>query len=149
MKPLTMFLSLCVLSLNVWAQDRPCPHFSRWVKHRLKKEARWLVSKSLQKRIAERSPAFGSLVQLQQCSWLESGFLDEEGRYFIAYLAADGVPLAAMFGRYRGIWTMALVPYDGKGKMPEANLLEITDRKWTLSHRDKDGSRTILAMKKY
>jgi hypothetical protein len=149
MKLLVLLFSLCALSSTICAQEQRCPHLSRWVKHRLKKEAPWLVSRSLQQRIAKRSPTFGALVQLQQCRWLGDGFLDEEGRYFIVYLAVDGGTLAALLGRYRGIWTMAVVPYDAEGKMPDANLLEITERRWTLVHRDKDGSRSVLATKKY
>jgi hypothetical protein len=93
----------------------------------------------------------------QECNWQEAASLIDasmEGRYFTVYLLDAGVPLQSMFGRYREIWTMAVVPWDGNAKLPyakilEANLLEIPEHWWTLIHREKDGSRKILATDYY
>ena len=151
MKHLILLFSICILCSVGCAQELQCPHLPRWVKHRLEKQARWLVNKSLQKHIAKKSQVFGNLVEYyQQCSSVEAGSLRDpamEGTYFTLYLVDAGVPLQSMFGRYRGIWTMAVVPLDGK--MPEANLLEITENAWTLIHREKNGSRTVLARENY
>jgi hypothetical protein len=157
-KHLILLFSICILCSVGCAQELQCPHLPRWVKHRLEKQARWLVNKSLQKHIAKKSQVFGNLVEYyQQCSSVEAGSLRDpamEGTYFTLYLVDAGVPLQSMFGRYRGIWTMAVVPWDGNAKlpyakMPEANLLEITENAWTLIDRDKDGSRTVLARENY
>jgi hypothetical protein len=147
MRLLPFLSSIFVWSAVVCAQDQQCPHFSGAVKHRLEEQGRWLASTSLQRRIAQRSRVFGALVKIEQCEHLldliRDGDFAEE-----LYFVAEGSPFAALVGRYRGTWTMAVVPYD-KTHVLEANLLEITQHKWTLVHRDKDGGRGILATGDY
>jgi hypothetical protein len=38
------------------------------------------------------------------------------GQYFTVYVS-DGVPLRSMFGRYRGIWTIAVAPTNAKDEI--------------------------------
>jgi hypothetical protein len=137
------FLVLC-------AQDEQCPEFSGAVKKRMEKEARWVVSEALQKQIASTSNAFGRLIATEQCLILQSNLLsaqvtEEEGPFFVA----DHVPLKSRVGRYNGTWMMLIAPSEATGKMPDANVLEITDHKWTLLHRDKAGSMRVLAAGTY
>jgi len=40
---------------------------------------------------------------------------------------------------------MVIAPAEANGKMPEANVPEITDHKGTLLRRDKPGSSLVLA----
>jgi hypothetical protein len=120
------------------------------VKRTVEKQARWLVSESLQKQVAQRSHAFGQLIAFEQCHVLQTRLLSEEdmvleGPFFIA----DGVPLKSLVGRYRGIWTMAVAPTEVTGKMPDPNLLEITDRKWTLVYRDETGTAWVRTSANY
>ena len=128
-----MRLLLFLILVFVWpavvcAQDQQCPHFSGAVKHRLEEQGRWLASTSLQKRIAQGSPVFGALVKIEQCEHLldliRDGDFAEE-----LYFVAEGSPFKALVGRYRGTWTMAVVPYY-KTNVLDANLLEITQHKW-------------------
>lgn len=42
-----------------------------------------------------------------------------------------------------------VAPAEATGRMPDANVLEITDHKWTLLHRDKPGSTRVLAAGTY
>jgi|SRR5215469_4391045 len=148
LKLLVLLLAILAYTSLLCAENQRCPGPPRWMKQRLKKEVPWLVSPSLRRHIAKRSPEFGSLVKYeQQCQWSEAASLVDpsmEGRYFTTYVW-DGIPLRSMFGRYRGIWTMAVVPMSTKDEVPNGNLLEITKHKWTLFHRDRDGSRKILA----
>ena len=60
-----------------------------------------------------------------------------------------GEAFKSLVGRYRGVWTLAIVPADRETKMPVANLLELTEHDWTLIHREKDGSREIVAKGKF
>jgi hypothetical protein len=62
-----LFFSLSAVSLILCAQEQECPHFSGAAKNRLEKQARWLVSVSLQEHVAERSSAFGHLIKFEQC----------------------------------------------------------------------------------
>jgi hypothetical protein len=144
-----LLLSILALSVASCAQDH-CPHFSGAVKRRVEKQARWLVSESLQQEIADRSVAFGVLVRIEQCRVLTSGIIRDgdfalEGSYF----AVAGDAFRSLVGRYRGVWMLAVVPADRETKMPVANLLELTDHYWTLIHRDKDGSREVVAKGKF
>jgi len=68
-----------------------------------------------------------------------------EGPFF----EADSVPLKSLIGRYQGTWVMAVAPTEVTGKMPDANLLEITDHKWTLFYRDENGDTRVAATGKY
>ena len=145
MKSLLLLACLSAPSLLVFAQ-RECPKFSGVVKERMEKEARWLVSQSLQEQVASRSSAFGRLIVIERCHILQSNLLseqvtEEQGPFFIA----DHAPLKSRVGRYEGTWMMLIAPAEANGKMPEANVLEITDHKWTLLRRDKAGSSWVLA----
>ena len=40
---------------------------------------------------------------------------------------------------------MVVAPAEATGRMPDANVLEITDHKWTLFHRDIAGNTRALA----
>jgi hypothetical protein len=68
-----LFVSLFALSLILGAQEQECPHFSGSAKNRVEKQARWLVSESLQERVAQRSSAFGHLIKYEQCHILKNG----------------------------------------------------------------------------
>ncbi len=148
MRLLLFLFSIFVWSSVVCGQDQHCPHFSGAVKHRLEEQGRWLASTSLQNRILQRSRVFGALVKIEQCKHLLD--LIRDGDFVVGglYFVVDGSPFEALVGRYRGTWTMAVVPYY-KTNVLDANLLEITQHKWTLFHRDKDGARGILATGDY
>jgi hypothetical protein len=149
MKFLLLFW-ICTLTAVACSQDRQCPHFSSSEKHRLEREARWLVSPSLQEQVARRSPAFGFLIEFARCNLLNSRLLSDEDEVAeTLYFISDGVALQAMIGRRRGVWTMAVVPYDADSEMPQANLLEMSEHNWILIHRDKDKSRKVLATGDY
>ena len=150
MRIFILFFSLSALSLTLYAQEQECPHFSGAAKNRLEKQARWLVSESLQEHVAERSSAFGHLIKFEQCHILESRLLSDEdivvqGPFFIA----DGVELQSLVGRYRGTWMMAVVPREAARKMPEGNLLELTAHRWALTYRGEDGCKNTLAAGEY
>lgn len=66
----------------------------------------------------------------------------EEGGPFIL---ADDVPLKSRVGRYQRTWMMVIAPTEATGRMPDANVLKITDHEWTLFSRDKGGSTRVLA----
>jgi hypothetical protein len=70
---------------------------------------------------------------------------EEQGPFFLA----DHVPLKSRVGRYEGTWMMVVAPTEATDRMPDANVLEITDHKWTLLQRDKAGSTRILAAGAY
>lgn len=149
MKSRFLLLSTLALSVAGCAQDH-CPHFSGAAKRRVEKQARWLVSESLQQEIANRSVAFGVLVRIEQCRVLTSRIIRDgdfalEGSYF----AVSGDAFKSLVGRYRGVWTLAIVPADRETKMPVANLLELTEHDWTLSHREKDGRKEAVAKGKF
>ena len=146
MKLLILLFFLSALPLVLRAQREECPQFSGAVKERIEKEARWLVSDSLQEQVASRSSAFGRLIALERCHILQSNLLseqvtEEQGPFFVA----DRVPLKSRVGRYHGTWMMVVAPAEATGRMPDANVLEITNHKWTLLHRDKAGSTRVLA----
>jgi hypothetical protein len=144
-RPLLIVLSLSGLPLAASAQEH-CPQFPGPARVRLEQQARWLVSDSLQKQIAARSSAFGQLIAFERCHILQSNLLsdqvsEEEGPFFVA----DNVPLKSRVGRYQRTWMMVIAPTEATGKLPNANVLKITDHKWTLLNRDKDGSTQVLA----
>ena len=150
MRVLLLFFSLSALSVIPYAQEQECPHFSGPAKHRLEKQARWLVSESLPENLGERSSAFEHLIKFEQCHILESRLLSDDnmvvqGPFFVA----DGVELQSLIGRYRGAWMMAVVPTSAATKMPDANLLELTAHHWSLVYRGKDGRKNTLATGKY
>ena len=150
MRIFILFFSLSALSLTLYAQEQECPHFSGAAKNRLEKQARWLVSESLQEHVAERSSAFGHLIKFEQCHILDSRLLSDknivvQGPFFVA----DGVELRSMVGRSQGTWMMAVVPREPAARMPDANLLELAAHHWTLIYRDKDGRKHPLATGKY
>ena len=150
LKFLILLVFLSVPFLLLCAQREECPQFSGAVKERMEKEARWLVSDSLQEQVASRSGAFGRLIAIERCHVLQSNLLseqvtEEQGPFFVA----DHVPLKSRVGRYEGTWMMVVAPAEATGRMPGANVLEITDHKWTLLHRDKAGSTRVLAAGAY
>ena len=133
MKFLILLVFLSTPSLVLCAQGKECPQFSGNVKERIEKEARWLVSDSLQEHVASRSSAFGSLIAIERCHILQSNLLSEqitevEGPFFVA----DRVALRSRVGRYEGTWMMVVAPTEATGRMPDANVLKITDHRWTL-----------------
>ena len=145
-----LFFPLVALQSTASAQDRNCPYFSGSVKKRVEKQARWLVSESLKKQVAERSIPFGRLVEFGQCHALESRLLSEgdimvEGPFFVA----EGVPVKSLIGRSQGTWTMAVVPSEATSRMPNPNLLEIPAHTWTLSYRDERKNTRLVATGKY
>jgi hypothetical protein len=144
-RPLLIVLSLSALPLAASAQEH-CPQFPGPARVRLEQQARWLVSDSLQKQITVRSGAFGQLIAFERCHILQSNLLseqvtEEEGPFFVA----DNVPLKSRVGRYQRTWMMVIAPTEAAGKLPNANVLKITDHKWTLLKRDKGGSTQVLA----
>ena len=152
MRSLFLLLAICSFAAALPAQNQRCSGPPRWLKHRLKKEAPWLVSTSLRKHLAKKSPEFASLVELQQqCRWSEAASMIDPSmadRYFTGFVS-DGIPLRFIFGRHQGIWTIAIAPANTKDEMPEANLLEMTEQRWTLFHRESDGGRRVLATENY
>ena len=143
--PLLIVLTLSALPLTASAQEQ-CPQFSGPARVRLEQQARWLVSDSLQKQIAAKSSAFEKLIAFERCQILQSNLLseqvtEEEGPFFLA----DNVPLKSRVGRYQRTWIMVIAPTEATGRLPTANVLKITDHKWALLNRDKDGSTQLLA----
>lgn len=139
------FVSLSALAPAASVQEQ-CPQVSGVAKSSLEQQARWLVSDSLPKQIAARSSAFEKLIAFEQCHILQSNLLsaqvtEEEGPFFVA----DGVPLKSRVGRYRRIWMMVIAPTQATTKMPDANVLKLTEQKWTLLQRDKGGNTRVLA----
>ena len=150
LKFLILLVFLSTPSLLLCAQGEECPQFSGAVKERMEKEARWLVSDSLQEQVASRSSAFGSLIAIERCHILQSNLLSEqitevEGPFFVVH----HVPLKSRVGRYEGTWMMVVAPAEATGRMPDANVLKITDRRWTLLHRGESGTTRVLAAGKY
>jgi len=80
-----------------------------------------------------------------QSNLLSEQVTEEQGPFFVA----DRAPLKSRVGRYEGTWMMAIAPADATGRMPDANVLEITEHKWTLLHREKAGSTRVLAAGAY
>ena len=131
-------------------QGEECPQFSGAVKERMEKEARWLVSDSFHEQVASKSSAFGRLIEIERCDILQSNLLseqvtEEQGPFFVA----DHVPFKSRVGRYEGTWMMVVAPAKATGRMPDANVLKITDHKWTLLHRGESGTTRVLASGKY
>jgi hypothetical protein len=143
-------LCVAILALNTAVAQDQCPHLSGAPRRRVEQQERWLVSTLLQQQIAERSVVFGTLVQIEQCHFLTTGIIRDgdfaaDGLHFIAH----GHAYQSIVGRYHGTWTLAVAPDEPSAKMPKANLLELTRSKWTLLHRDKNGSRGVLATGRY
>jgi hypothetical protein len=148
-RPLLIALSLSGLPLAASAHEH-CPQFPGPARVRLEQQARWLVSDSLQKQIAARSSAFGQLIAFERCHILQSNLLsdqvsEEEGPFFVA----DNVPLKSRVGRYQRTWMMVIAPTEATGKLPNANVLKITDHKWALLNREKNGNTRVLAKGAY
>jgi hypothetical protein len=144
-----LLLSMLALSVTGCAQDQ-CPHYSGAVKRKLEEQARWLVSESLQQKIAEKSVAIGVRVRIEQCRVLTSGIVRDgdfvlQGLHFVV----AGEAFKSLVGRYRGLWRLAIVPADRETKMPVANLLELTEHDWILIHRDKNGRKEVVAKGKF
>ena len=145
-----LLFSLCTFPLSASAQDLNCPHFSGAAKKRVEERARWVVSDSLQKQVAQRSIALGHLVGYLQCDVLKTNILAGEdmvlhGPFFVV----ARVPLKSIVVRNQGIWLMAVAPMEAGGTMPYANLLEVTNKNWTLFHRDESGQTRALATGTY
>ena len=145
-----LLIIMSAFSSATFAQEHRCPHFSGAAKKRVEQRARWLVSESLQKQVAQESSAFGSLIAFEQCHVLMTRLLSEdfsllEGPFFFN----DGVSLTSLVGRYHGTWLMAVAPTDPAGKMPAANLLELTEHTWTLLYRDESAQTRVIATGKY
>ncbi len=145
-----LLFSLCTVALSASAQDLSCPHFSGAAKKRVEELARWVVSDSLQKQVAERSIALGRLVAYLQCDVLKTRIISGEDMVLEGpFFAVAGVPLKSMLVRNHGIWMMAVAPSEAGGTMPYANLLEVTDKQWTLLHREDSGQTRVLATGTY
>jgi hypothetical protein len=149
-KFLTLLVFLSAPSLMFCAQRQECPQFSGAVKERMEKEARWIVSDSLQSQIASKSRAFGRLLAMERCHILQSNLLselvtEEQGPFFVA----EEVPLKSKVGHYDGTWMMLVAPAEATGTMPDANVLRITEHTWRLLYRDKAGSTRVLASGTY
>jgi hypothetical protein len=145
-----LFSSLWLFSAAIFAQKQNCPEFSGAVKTRIAKRARWLVSESLQQQVAQKSKPLGHLITFEQCHVLVSGVLSDdfttvEGPYFLA----AGAPLKSVIARNRSTWMMAVAPAQAAGKMPNPNLLKLTEHNWTLFYRDAQGKKTAVANGKY
>jgi hypothetical protein len=87
---------------------------------------------------------------MERCHILQSNLLseqvaEEQGPFFVA----DHIPLRSRVGRYEGTWIMAVAPNEAAGKMPDPNLLEMTDHKWTLLYRDRSGTTWVRATGSY
>ena len=150
MKFLILLVVLSTPSSVLRAHGKECPQFSGAAKERIEKEARWLVSDSLQEQVASTSSAFGRLIAIERCNILQTNLLseqvtEEEGPFFVS----DQVLLKSRVGRYEGTWMMVVAPAEATGRMPDANVLKITDHKWTLLHRGESGTTRILATGKY
>lgn len=143
-----LFSLLCLFPLSVFGQKQNCPEFSGAVKTRVEERARWLVSDSLQQQVAQKSKPLGFLIAFEQCHVLDSGVLPDgftrvEGPYF----EADRVALKSVIARGRRTWMMAVAPAEADGKMPNPNLLELTERSWTLFFQR--GKKTAVARGEY
>ena len=150
LKFLMLLIVLSTPSLTPCAQGEECPQLPGAVKERFEKQARWLVSDSLQEQVASKSSAFGRLITIERCHILQSNLLsepvtEEEGPFFVA----DHVPLKSKVARYERTWMMVVAPAEATGRMPDANVLEITDHNWTLLHRGESGTTRVLASGKY
>jgi hypothetical protein len=142
--------SLWLFRVAVFGQKQNCPEFSGAVKTRVEKRARWLVSESLQQQVAQKSRPLGHLIAFEQCHALVSGVLSDgfttvEGPHFLD----DGIPLKSVIARNQSTRMMAVAPAEADGKMPDPNLLELTEHNWTLFYRDKRGKKTAVATGKY
>ena len=109
-----------------------------------------MVSDSLQSQVASKSSAFGRLLTAERCQILRSNLLseqvtEEEGPFFVA----ENVLLKSRVGRYEGTWIMVVAPAEATGRMPDANVLKITEHKWALLHRDEAGGTRVLAAGTY
>jgi len=147
---LILVFALSGFCLPAMAHDPDCPQLAGAPRKRVEQHARWLVSESLPQQVRPLSPAFAQLIRFEQCHVLESHLLEDrdqvmEGPFF----AVDRVDLASLVGRQDRTWMMAIAPTNPKARMPAANLLELTDRQWTLMYRDKNGHKTLVASGSY
>jgi hypothetical protein len=141
---------LCFFPLTVFPQKQSCPEFSGTAKTKIEERARWLVSESLRQQVTRKSKPLGQLIAFKQRHVLVSGVLSDdfakvEGPYF----SADGVPLKSAIAEDRHTWMMAVAPIEASGKVPDPNLLEITEHDWTLFYRDERGKKAAVASGKY
>jgi hypothetical protein len=129
------------------------PDVSKILRHGEKesrKQARWIVSESLQKQVAQRSKAFGRLIAFEQCDVLKTRILSGEDMILQGpFLAVAGVPLKSVVIRHQANWMMAVAPSQPGGKMPDPNLLEVTDEDWILLYRERNGKTRIVATGRY
>src|SRR6185437_11818288 len=141
----SFLLALCILPFAAFPQGQTCPTLSGAVKERVEKQARWIVSDSLQKQVAQRSKAFGQLIAFEQCHVLNTRILSGEDMILHGpFFAVNGVPLKSVVIRHQATWMLAVASSEPGGKMPDPNLLEITDEDWTLLERDRAGTRGCL-----
>jgi len=74
----SLLLAVCTITSPATTQNQTCPKFSGAVTQRVEKQARWIVSESLQKQVAQRSKAFGRLIAFEQCHVLNTRILSGE-----------------------------------------------------------------------
>lgn len=147
---LIFLIALAGLGLPAAAQDPECPHFSGDARQRVEQRGRWLVSESLPREVGLRSPEFAHLIRFEQCHVLENHLLDDEDRVRAGpNFAVHNVGFQSRVAHQGGTWMMAIAPMKPSDPMPAANLLELTDRQWTLMYRDKNGHRKRLASGSY
>jgi hypothetical protein len=144
----SLFICFSLSALPLAASQ--CPQFSGVAKSRLEQQAPWLVRDALQRQIAAKSIAFAKLIAIERCHILQSNLLsqpvtEEEGPFFVI----DDVPLKSRVGRYERTWMMVIAPTEATGRMPDANVLKLTDHRWTLLNRDKGGSTRVIATGAY
>ena len=145
-----LLFAVCALSLEAFPQNQTCPKFSGAVKQRVEKQARWIVSHSLEKQVAQRSKAFGRLIAFEQCHVLNTRILSGEDMVLKGpFFAVNGIALKSAVIRHRATWIMAVAPSEPGGKMPDPNLLEVTDEDWTLLYRDRGGKMRVVGTGKY
>ena len=108
------------------------------------------MSESLRQQVTRKSKPLGQLIAFEQCHVLVSGVLsDDFTKVQGPYFSADGVPIKSAIAQNRHTWMMAVAPAQANGKVPNPNLLEITEHDWTLFYRDERGKKTAVASGKY
>jgi hypothetical protein len=146
----SFLLAVCILSFAAFPQSQKSPKFSGTVKKRVEKQARWVVSESLQKQVAQRSKAFGGLIAFEQCHVLNTRILSGEDMILHGpFFAVDGAPLKSVVIQHQATWMVAVAPSEPGGKMPDPNLLELTEEDWTLAYRERSGNTRVRATGKY
>jgi hypothetical protein len=143
-------LLVAILALTLVVAQSRCPQISGATKQRLEQQARWLLSPSLQQQVAAKSLVFGALIKIEQCDFLTmTVMLDGNFATENLHFSVQNHAYKTLIGRNRDTWTLAVVPDDPSTKMPDANLLELTNDKWTLIRRDEDGMRKRVASGTY